>query len=254
MWKRIDETVVGAAKMQLSARRLLHVDGPYGLGVKSLPGPSKQVEGAAEEGVAMFADRPIPLAMIEAGFCLPVRDVAAFEKTGLPFDLGVVARAAVACARQEDELLLDGSKALGLEGLLSTKGAQSAELQAWDEPGAAADDLIAAVTKLDEAGFHGPYAVALAPDRYNLLFRRYPQGNMTEMQHVKELLSAGIIKAPAIASGGVLLQSGRPFASIALGQDLTAGFVGPAGADYEFTVAETVALRLLQPAAVCVLK
>ena len=32
------------------------------------------------------------------------------------------------------------------------------------------------------------------------------------------------------------------------------GFVGPTGADYEFTVSESVALRLLYPAAVCVLK
>jgi uncharacterized linocin/CFP29 family protein len=116
------------------------------------------------------------------------------------------------------------------------------------------DDVIQAATKLDEAGFHGPYALALTPSRYNLLFRRYRQGNVTELEHVRSLVTEGVIKAPAIRSGGVLLASGRQYASIVLGQDLKTGFVGPSGTEYEFTVSESVALRLLQPTAVCVLQ
>jgi len=52
----------------------------------------------------------------------------------------------------------------------------------------------------------------------------------------------------------VLIASGRQFATIVLGQDLAPGFVGPAGRSYEFTVSESLALRLLVPEAVCVLK
>jgi len=33
-----------------------------------------------------------------------------------------------------------------------------------------------------------------------------------------------------------------------------AGFVGPVARDYEFSVSETVALRLVEPGVVCVLK
>jgi uncharacterized linocin/CFP29 family protein len=120
--------------------------------------------------------------------------------------------------------------------------------------GAAADDILKAVTKLDGAGFHGPYTLALAADLYHLLFRRYSQGGFTEMGHLGTVVTEGIVKAPALSAGGVLLASGKQYATILLGQDLMAGFVGPANGAYEFIISESLALRLLVPQAVCVLK
>nr|HID14514.1 hypothetical protein [Anaerolineae bacterium] len=52
------------------------------------------------------------------------------------------------------------------------------------------------MTILDGAGFHGPYCLALAPDRYNLLLRRYPQGTVSELEHVKTMVTDGVFKAP----------------------------------------------------------
>ncbi len=255
VWENIDETVTAAAKSQLSGRQLLHVEGPYGLGLKSLPGPDRQVaEKPTAEAVSLAASCGAPVVAIRKGFQLAGRDIAAFEETGLPLDLGTAAGAAIACAHQEDQLLFYGSKGLRVPGLLTAKDVQMAKLKPWGQVGTAVQDVIDSVTKLDAAGFHGPYVLALAPDRYNLLFRRYPQGPSTELGHLRTLVTEGIVKAPAIQSGGVLLASGRQFASIVLGQDLLTGFVGPSGGDYEFTVSESLALRLLQPAAVCVLK
>jgi uncharacterized linocin/CFP29 family protein len=185
---------------------------------------------------------------------LAARDIAAFEQQSLPLDLGAAVRAAIGCAHKEDSLLLYGSKALGLDGLLAAKGVQSAKLKPWEQVGIAAEDIIAAVTRLDASGFHGPYTLGLAPDRFNLLYRRYPQGDAAELEHVRTIVTEGVVKVPAIRSGGVLLASGRPYASIVLGQDLMAGFIGPADGGYEFAVSETLALRLLQPMAVCVLQ
>ncbi len=53
IWGKLDEVVVAAAKSQLSGRRLLDMQGPYGLGLKSLPladkvvseGPVKLISG-----------------------------------------------------------------------------------------------------------------------------------------------------------------------------------------------------------------
>ncbi len=254
VWEKIDETVTAAARGQLSARRLLHVDGPYGLGLKAIQGPDAAVEETTSESVSMMASPSMPVALIQSTFSLSARDIAAFEATGLSFDLKVAAAAAIACARQEDALILHGSKALGVEGLLTAKGTQSLKLKPWTEVGAAVDDIIKAITKLDDAGLHGPYTLALAPSLYNLLFRRYPQGNMAEMEHLRSAVTDGIVKAPAISSGAVLLASGRQFASIVLGQDLMTGFVGPSGGEYEFVISESLTLRLVEPSAVCVLK
>jgi len=254
VWEKIDQAVVGAAKSQLSARRLLQIEGPYGLGIKSIPGADKPVEAKGlVEGATLASSAETPLVVVQSSFKLAARDVVAFEQTGLPFDLGVVARAAIACARQEDALLYNGVKSLGLDGLLGLKGALSSKLKNWKEVGSAVEDVIQAVTRLDDAGFHGPYALALAPALYNLLYRRYPQGYGTELEHLKVIASEGVVKAQGINAGGVLLASGPQYATIVLGQDLMAGYVGPEDGNLLFTVLETIALRCVEPAAICVL-
>jgi uncharacterized linocin/CFP29 family protein len=253
VWKAVDHVVSEAAKSQLSGRRLLHIEGPYGLGLKSLPGADRAVDSPVE-GAGLVASAAAPVALIQKPFSLSARDIAAAEQTGLPLPLAPAAEAALACARLEDELIFNGSKPLGADGLLNASGTLSAKLKAWTEVGAAVEDIIGAATKLDEAGFHGPYALALGPARFNKLFRRYAQGNATELEHVRQVVTEGIVKAPAVGNGGLLLASGRQYATIVVGQDLSTGFVGPADGGYDFVLSESVALRLLQPAAVCVLK
>jgi uncharacterized linocin/CFP29 family protein len=254
VWQKIDQTVIEAAKSQLCGRRLIKTQGPYGLGFKAVPTGDSPVDEKLPEGVRMAASCAIPLVAVQAGFRLAVRDVAAFEQSGLPLDLGEAARAALDCAKQEDALIFNGSKKLGTRGLLNAEGAGSVKLKPWNDVGAAAENIIEAVTALDDQGFHGPYALALAPKLYNLLFRRYPQGNVTELEHIKEIVTDGVVKAPAVASGGVLLCTAGPFASLILGQDLMTSFAGPAASDYEFLVSETLALWLRRPTSVCVLK
>ena len=254
VWEKIDETVVGAAKNQLCGRRLLHTQGPYGLGLKALPSGDRTVEEKNAGGARMTAPCITPLAMIQSGFTLPVRDIAAFEQSGLPLDLGDAAKAAIECAQQEDNLVFNGSKSLGLRGLLNIEGSHSTKLEPWDDIGTAADDIIQAVTVLDVPGFHGPYALALAPKLYNLLFRRYPQGNTTELEHVRQIVTDGIVKAPAVRAGGALLCTCGPFANIVLGKDVMPGFTGPAGNEYQFQVSESVAFWFTQPQAICILK
>ena len=253
-WEAIDQAVVGAAASQLSGRRLIKIQGPYGLGLKALYSSDTEVNEKTVGSAKMTASCMTPMVMIRSQFTLAARDVAAFEQSSGPLDLNSSARAAMDCARQEDSLLFYGCKAVALKGLLNAEGSQSAKLKPWDKIGTAADDILRAVKLLDKAGFHGPYALALSVDLYNLLFRRYPQGSTTEFEHLRQFVTDGIIKAPVITSGGILICTCGPFAQIVLGQDLMTGFVGPCDNEYEFTVFESVTLRLTEPAAICVLK
>ena len=59
VWGRIDTVVTEAAKSVLSARRIIYVEGPYGLGTKSVPAPDVVVE-AEEEGAAGLTLRARP--------------------------------------------------------------------------------------------------------------------------------------------------------------------------------------------------
>jgi uncharacterized linocin/CFP29 family protein len=245
-WEVLDKVMEAAAKTVLTGRRLLHVDGPYGLGLKAVPLSDPPVERAA------ITSSVLPLALIHQSFSMGKRDLAAFEKDGVMLDTRGVAAAAIECATLEDALVFQGTRETS--GLLSAKGSNSLKLSAWGEVGAAAGDIIKAITMLDGAGFHGPYVLALAPARYNLLLRRYPTGNATELEHVQTAVTEGVFKAPGLESGGILLASGRQYATIILGQDMTVGFVGPVGERLEFTVSESLTPYIKQPKAICLLK
>ncbi len=245
-WDILDKTVVEAAKGVLTGRRMLHVDGPHGLGMKAV------ALGDPEQVSAPITSRVLPLVLISRNFALGKRDLAAFERDGMLFDTRPLIAAAVECAELEDNLVFRGAD--DAMGLLTGEGSQRVQLTPWTETGAAAEDIIKALTTLDSAGFHGPYCLALSPARYNLLLRRYPTGNFSELEHIKTMAMEGVFKAPALESGGIVLASGRHVASIVLGQDLTVGFIGPVGERLEFSISESLVPFILQPEGICLLE
>ena len=243
-WKLLDATMIEAAKSQLAGRRLISIEGPFGLGLKAIPlSDSEIAEGVTGSPV-------VPVNLITSSFFLNKRDLAASGKDPI-LDLDPVAVAAIACARKEDGIIFSGI--LDTPGLLGAEGSSSIALTKWDKTGTAADQVISAVTKLDDAGFHGPYCMGLAPTQYNLLLRRYPQGDGTELDHIRTILGGDVVKAPVLKKGGVLLASGRQFCSLVIGQDMSIGFNGPAGDAYEFSISESLALLIRAPESICVL-
>jgi uncharacterized linocin/CFP29 family protein len=243
-WKLLDATMIEAAKSQLSGRRLISIEGPFGFGLKSIPLSDCEIA----EGIT--ASPVIPVNLVTTSFFLNKRDLAAGVKDPI-LDLDPVASAAMACARKEDGIIFSGIQ--DTPGLLGADGSGSLALTKWDKIGTAADQIIQAVTVLDDAGFHGPYCLGLAPAQYNLLLRRYPQGNGTELDHVRTILGGDVIKAPVLQKGGVLLASGRQYCSIVIGQDMSIGFNGPAGDAFEFSISESLALLIRAPEAICIL-
>ena len=253
VWTRLDAIVNASARERLTGRRLLPLEGPKRLEAASVPGPEREFEDEGETAIALSAAVSTPLVMLRTSFALAARAIAAFEDSGLPFDAGPPARAAAACAAQEDALVFGGSETLGFRGLMTAGSVRSIELGSWEGVGAAVDDVSRAMTELDRAGLTGPHALVLAPARYNALYRRYPDTGGTELEHMRELVTEGIFKSPAVGDGGILIAAVEGPNAIVLGQGLATSYVGPSGRDYGFAISETVALRLGLPEAVCVL-
>jgi uncharacterized linocin/CFP29 family protein len=245
-WKLLDSTMIESAKSQLAGRRIITVDGPFGFGLKVIP----VSDSDREEGIS--SSTFVPVNMIKSEFSLGKRDLASFEKDKLILDTDPVARAAIDCAAKEDHIIFHGMK--GSPGLLTAEGSSSQILTKWDKIGTAADQIIESVTKLDDTGFHGPYCMALAPSLYNLLLRRYPQGDGTELDHIRTIVSDGVVKAPVLKKGGIVLASGRQYVTLVVGQDMTIAYNGPAGDSLDFYVIASLALLIRAPEAICVLK
>jgi uncharacterized linocin/CFP29 family protein len=244
-WKLLDSTMIESAKGQLAGRRIITIDGPFGFGLKVIPVNDCDLE----EGISSSAF--VPVNMIKSEFSLGKRDLASFEKDKLILDMDPVACAAIDCAAKEDHMIFHGMQ--GSPGLLTAEGSSSQTLTKWDKIGTAADQIIESVTKLDDAGFHGPYCMALAPSLYNLLLRRYPQGDGTELDHIRTIVSDGVVKAPVLKKGGIVLASGRQYVTLVVGQDMTIAYNGPIGDNLDFQVIESLALLIHAPQAICVL-
>jgi uncharacterized linocin/CFP29 family protein len=243
-WKLLDAAMIEAAKSQLAGRRLISIEGPFGFGLKVIPLSDCEIA----EGI--MGSPVIPVNLVTSTFFLNKRDLAAGGKDPI-LDLDPVASAAMACARKEDGIIFSGTQET--PGLLGAEGSGSMALTKWDKVGTAADQIIKAVTMLDDNGFHGPYCLGLAPAQFNLLLRRYPQGDGTELDHVRSILGGDVVKAPVLKKGGVLLASGRQYCSLVIGQDMSIGYNGPAGDALEFSISESLALLIRAPESICVL-
>ena len=68
------------------------------------------------------------------------------------------------------------------------------------------------------------------------------------------VLDARIFSGPYPLEKSSLLATGKQYASIVLGQDMTTGFVWPAGDSLGFSISESLALLVREPASICVLR
>ena len=111
----------------------------------------------------------------------------------------------------------------------------------------ALEDVIVAVNILDGKGYPGPYGLALSPMLYNGLFRRYAGTDLLQIEHLKRLCTRGIVKA-AIAGGVLIVPDVGPHV---LGQDLQVSYLGPDAAHCNFTLSESLVLKIETPDAIC---
>lgn len=250
LWERVDAAAVRAAREVLTGRRFLDLDGPYGAGLTSveLGGDFYCRQPAADEAGAV-AGRAISVPMIRKACQLSVRRVEAAAHHGQLLDLGPIEDAAEAVARREEEFVYYGEPKFGLEGLLTATGRLEASCGDWSRVEQALDDVLGAVNQLEQAGFHGPYALACSPQLYNNLFRRYEGTDMVQLEHLKRLCELGVYKAPIEGAVVVDPHAGK----LVVGQDLMVGFERNDGIHYQLYVNASIVLLLQEPLAVCTL-
>ena len=178
----------------------------------------------------------------------------AFQERGEPLTLGEAAEAARQVARAEDRLLLEGNAAAGVRGLLEHDGALELPAGDWRDPARAADELLEALARLDGAGRHGPYAAALSPARYYQLLRPHPGSGLTPYQQLQPAFEGGIVKAPTLRDGALVVMRSTSGPRAVIGQELTAAYDGREGIFHRISLVESVTLLPGVPGSVAVLR
>ncbi|HSE88771.1 MAG TPA: family 1 encapsulin nanocompartment shell protein [Candidatus Binatia bacterium] len=248
LMSKMEEAAVSAARDILTGRRIIDVDGPYGLGLTSLEvGNDDLCRQPGPREASAVLSHALSLPMIYHRFSLSRRRIAAFREMGQPLNLKVVEDAAQAVAMREEEFVYQGQPDFHLYGLLNVAGRNTLQGGDWSSVDQVLENVIAAVNSLDSKGYRGPYGLALAPALYNNLFRRYPGSDLLQIEHLKRLCTRGIVKANI--NGGVLVA--KDVGSIVLGQDLQIAYLSPDAAHENFAVTESLVLKIEAPDAIC---
>jgi uncharacterized linocin/CFP29 family protein len=245
---KIEEAAITAAKDILTGRRIIDVEGPYGLGLTTVEVGNDDLcrEPGPDEASAVMS-RALSLPMIYRRFSVSKRRIAAFQEMGQPLNLKIVEDAAQAVAMREEEFIYSGQPSFHLQGLLTADGRNEVKGGNWANLDDVIDNVIAAVNVLDDKGYRGPYGLALAPALYNNLFRRYAGSDLLQIEHLKRLCTRGIVKADI--DQGVLVA--KDVGSIVLGQDMQINYLGPDAAHENFAVTESAVLKIDAPDAIC---
>ncbi|MCC8027532.1 MAG: bacteriocin family protein [Clostridium sp.] len=252
MWEKIDAAVIDNAKKHMVCRRFLSLYGPLGAGASTVVVDSPSKEEELKDGVGRITGRRIlELPQFYQDFALLWRDIEDSQKQGYPLDLSVAAAAAQRSAKQEDDLILFGSRELGTEGLLNAEGAFKIKRGDWSTGEDAYKDVAHGISYLSSNSMLGRYALVLSPEIYLELERLQPNVGLLELDRIAKLVNGRVYAAGAYGAGKAALVCAEPqYMDLAVGLDLSVGYLEQKDFNHYFRIMETAALRIKQPKAI----
>jgi uncharacterized linocin/CFP29 family protein len=118
--------------------------------------------------------------------------------------------------------------------------------------GRAFGDVVEGVRVLTQAGFTGPYALAVSPRLYADLNRIFDDSGVLELEQVEKLARRGVYPTAVLPEPTALLvDSGAQNMDLAVGLDLSTAYLESSNLNHLFRVVESLVLRMRRPGAVC---
>ncbi len=252
IWGQIDRAVIDTAKKHMVCRRFLNLFGPLGAGVSTVSADISDKQEELEDGIGTIYGRKIlELPQLYEDFTLLWRDMEESERNGWPLDLSAAAAAAQKAAKKEDNLILFGNRSLGIEGLLTTEDSYRIERGNWKEGEDAFQNIAHGIAHLASNGFLGRYALVLSPELYLELQRIQPGVNMLELDRIARLVDGRVYSAGAFGAGKAVLVCAEPqYMDLAVGADLSVGYLEQKDLNHSLRILETIALRIKEPNAI----
>lgn len=255
--KEVRRTVIG--------RRFIPLFGPLGPGVESVPLDTFKPDDMGEIDLEGRPD-PTPIGaheketyvripLIYKDFVLHWRDVKWSKEHGAPLDVSNAIRAAHQVAHREDDFIFNGSKALGISGLLNWQGVKRVKGGKWTQAGVPLKDTYQAMEVLIGGNHHFPYALICSLKLYKTLLKAVTDSPVLEIEQVNKLCTDGVFYSPAIADNlAAVVSTGPQNFDIAVAEDLHIAYLGPADMNYRFRVYESLILRVRRPSSICVIE
>ena len=240
-WAQIEEEASRTLKRHLAARRVVDVPGPKGADFSAvgtghrhqIPAPGEGIE-AAQRAVKALIELRVPFELAREA----IDDV---ERGATDSDWAPVKEAALKIAFAEDRAVFEGYAAGGIEGV--RQGTSNPVLTLPADVKAYPAIFAQAVSQLRLTGVNGPYSFVLGAEAYTAINGGSDEGYPV-LQHIHRLVDGEIVWAPAIAGGFALTTRGGDF-ELALGQDISIGYLGHSRSAVALYLQESFTFRVL---------
>lgn len=245
-WEQIEEEASRTLKRHLAARRVVDVSGPKGLDLSAIGTGHLRTIDTPGDGVQAAQREVYPLVEFRIPFELSRQAIDDVERGSDDSDWQPLKDAARKIAFAEDRAVFEGYAAAGIDGVrkssTNTPVTLPASIKNYSEA------VARALAELRLAGVNGPYVLVLGADAYTAVSGGSDEG-YPEMQHIRELVDADIIWAPAIEGGFLFSTRGGDF-ELSIGQDFSIGYLSHSSTAVQLYLQETFTFRVLTTEAV----
>jgi uncharacterized linocin/CFP29 family protein len=250
-WKEIELQSSRILKGNLSGRKLVDFQGPFGWQYAAVNlGKLDVAPGAAAEPVAWGLHKVLPLVEVRVPFTLKIWELDDVERGARNPDLQAMTEAARKVALFEETALYWGFQGAGIVGML--QASSHAPVPMSPDRGSLTESVELALLAIQEAEIGGPFALVLGTEPYKWLMVGEPNAYPLR-RRIEALVTGGIHWSPALAGGAVLSRRGGDF-ELTVGQDLTIGYKQHNAQDVDLYFTESFTFRVLEPAAAVELK
>jgi len=249
-WTEINEQARRYFRSFLSARRLVDISGPHGWSYPAAPTGRLTVPEGQEAAHVRYGVHDVqPLVETRASFTVDIWEMDNITRGLKDPDFGALEAAARESAGFEERAVYLGFKEAGISGLAESSGHEAVTL------GESAEELLHAVSRstalFSHAGVDGPYSLVLDREHWQQLLTCV--GGYPLRDHIRTLIGGEIILSNTVDANLVMSTRGGDFELI-LGQDFSIGYESHDTKTVRLYFSESFAFRVLDPAAVIVLK
>jgi uncharacterized linocin/CFP29 family protein len=243
-WGQLDQEARDRLTPALAARRLVDFSGPHGW-EHSATNLGRAEALPKTDGVRALRRRVLPLVELRAPFQLSRDELADADRGADDLDLSALDEAAHRLAISENTAVFH-RWADAVSGITAESPHKPITL------GKTADRLPAAVARavelLLEAGVAGPYALALAGERYRQVIESAEPGGYLLSKHLAKIVEGPIVWAPGLTGAVVMSLRGGDFVFDS-GQDISIGYDSHDAARVSLYLEESFSFHVATPEA-----
>lgn len=244
-WEEIDQLARQALVANLSARRVVDVDGPHGMDYACVPiGRLTVPEDQPVEDVRYGVHQVLPLVETRISFELSQWELDNLLRGAKDPQLDSLSEAAKKIAKFEEEAVYNGFDPAGINGIH-----QAIETTAIPMP-LEVEGCIDAVTdgqgQLVEAGVEGPAALVVCPKMWKFTARNTQGGTIRQLL---ERQLGGPVVYSATVQGAVMVAMRGGDAELTLGQDVAIGYGHHDSRTVQLYMTESFTFRVIAPEA-----